>query len=570
MDNTDSTKIFNIVRNVARTFRSHFRSGLESLNIRRGYVFVAGPNDILRPLINSLYHRDFFERGEHVEVGGEELSHSHLVRSLWLAGQGRILDSADALCAWLADDADAYSGCLFYIHSDGVLGLSLARRAKFSKTSTTEKLAALEAQAKVRFDTDAIPIVAALVLARQYRKTHDLEKALVSLKAFVHVSPVYARFLEHAEHALNLEKDGRRVPGALRTVLGDEDDYLARHSCGEPFKNFFVTHDGGVTVCCGVYLPTHIGNVVEHRAEDVLNSEIAQDIRKSVLDGSFRYCDFVKCPALYDETLPVREEVLDHETAIEEMIHVTAPKEIMFGLDLTCNLMCPQCRKEKITVTGSEQNRQYNSAVDGVVKLLHGAEELVINPSGEVFASKSSRRLLHLLGEGDYANLKLNIITNGVLFSEQEWAKFDTLNPMLNWVRVSVDAASKPVYDKIRVGGDFEKLSGNLKFIQTMRERGIIKQFEMLFVYQLDNYKEIPAFARWAKSLSCDRVIFQQLHHYGHAAYSAEDVARLAVFERDHECHDDFIRTLENIPEDCLDIVNFDVQYDVSSGKLTH
>src|SRR5690606_29995681 len=73
----------------------------------------------------------------------------------------------------------------------------------------------------------------------------------------------------------------------------------SRLFCSKPFTWFEVsrgTEEGDVFLCCPSWLDTPVGNLTRQTVGDVWNGEVAQDIRRSILDGSFEYCDAVKCP----------------------------------------------------------------------------------------------------------------------------------------------------------------------------------------------------------------------------------------------------------------------------------
>src|SRR5688572_4358694 len=79
--------------------------------------------------------------------------------------------------------------------------------------------------------------------------------------------------------------------------------------CSKPFEWFEVTQlngRGGVYLCCPSWLETPVGNLRQQSVGEVWNGETAQAIRRSVLDGSFSYCNGVRCPYLQTKTGPVQ------------------------------------------------------------------------------------------------------------------------------------------------------------------------------------------------------------------------------------------------------------------------
>ena len=134
-------------------------------------------------------------------------------------------------------------------------------------------------------------------------------------------------------------------------ILNQNKD-LSDRFCERPF-DFFEAHDlitGKAFVCCPTWLPTSIGNLTEDSVEDVFNSEEAQEIRESILDGSFCKCDHKLCPLIQSNSLPKKEGIKDkrHRKIIDE--NITKDLEpIYYNLcyDESCNLQCPSCRANK-------------------------------------------------------------------------------------------------------------------------------------------------------------------------------------------------------------------------------
>src|SRR5689334_2971845 len=85
--------------------------------------------------------------------------------------------------------------------------------------------------------------------------------------------------------------------------------------CSKPFTNLEVVtypRRGDAFLCCQAWLPVSIGNIGEGSVADLWNGPVARDIRRSVLDGTFEYCNS-NCPYLQTITFPVqaRSEVSD-------------------------------------------------------------------------------------------------------------------------------------------------------------------------------------------------------------------------------------------------------------------
>lgn len=84
-------------------------------------------------------------------------------------------------------------------------------------------------------------------------------------------------------------------------------------------------------------------------------------------------------------------------------------------------------------------------------------------------------------------------------------------------MRISIDGASKKTYEKNRLGGTWERLQKNLKYLCNLKQNGKahIDWIGLNFVIQDNNYQEIPMFVNMAKKFNMDAVEFQRLGNWG-------------------------------------------------------
>jgi hypothetical protein len=410
-----------------------------------------------------------------------------------------------------------------------------------------EELASLVAAAPA--NANLLAYAAALALARHDAKAgrFDLaERRLEAVRASHSCPSGMHHWLRNTLHAIGLARAGEPVPPQLARLVGDDNGYFSRRMCLLPFQRFDIQADGAVLVCCGHWLPTAIGNVLTQEADSVLNSPVVQDIRRSMLDGSFKYCDAVKCGAIASGTLEKRDEVVDPEVLAAMAtgrVTVDRAHSMVFALDQSCNLSCPSCRTT-VQVEGREERERKLRAVDEVIlPLLSKASRLQLDTAGELFVSKVARRLLSRLNPNDFPHLEVNIITNGTLFDERQWASFPDVQPMIGYVRVSTDAATQKNFEKLRRGARWGVFRANMDFIAKLRRDGKIREFDTSFTYQSDNFREIPDFISWCFSLGCDYVNFEKLENI---VFSTRDYLERAVHLPSHPDHDAFRAVLRH------------------------
>jgi hypothetical protein len=170
-------------------------------------------------------------------------------------------------------------------------------------------------------------------------------------------------------------------------------------------------------------------------------------------------------------------------------------------------------------------------------------QSLYINNAGEFLFSRPSRELLQSIDPAQHPNLKIDLISNGTLFSEREWRKFSNIHGLIRDVRISTDAATKETFELLRRGGRWESFIENLMFIGGMRRRGEINLFMLAFTYQSRNFREMPAFVGFAEETGADRVSFERLALS--ASMSYEEFLANAVHLPTHPLHSQFLDILK-------------------------
>ncbi len=211
---------------------------------------------------------------------------------------------------------------------------------------------------------------------------------------------------------------------------------------------------------------------------------------------------------------------------------------LTFGFDQTCNLSCPSCRTHRIVEKTSASIEKARAVEEKLVDLLPTVKVLHINPAGELFGSKPSRKLLEMIDNERCPQLILDIISNGTLFTEEEWNKFPGIHGKVRSVRISIDAASKPTFEKLRRLGRYEPFVENMRFLSRLRATGTIPQLKFSFTYQLDNFREMPEFVEFCASMNADFAIFERLQNI---AFTANDYRAKAVHHPEHPQHIEFL-----------------------------
>jgi sulfatase maturation enzyme AslB (radical SAM superfamily) len=343
-----------------------------------------------------------------------------------------------------------------------------------------------------------------------------------------------------------------QVSGALFFVKSLADPLNPKYQfsgryCRSPFEQVDVL-EKSVHQCCASWLPTSAGNLMTTAWKDVWNSSNAQAVRQSMHDGSYRYCNKILCPEIQGNNLEASDAISETTPYWKSIVDFRAtylpkgPKTVNLSYDKTCNLSCPSCRTEKIAAT-SEMRIQFDDLqLRNILPMLKEADTAFITGSGDPFASKNFRNVLSRINKKDYPNLKIQLMTNGMLFTPQEWEKFPNLKGQVSLVKVSIDAATGPTHELLRRGSNWEVMLKNMQFIGEIRAKKEIDLFCLVFIVQKKNFLEMGDAVDLAKSVGADRLYFARISNWG--TFSSDDFAEKCIFIKEHADHSKFLEMM--------------------------
>lgn len=315
--------------------------------------------------------------------------------------------------------------------------------------------------------------------------------------------------------------------------------------CRLPFDQMVVEPSGDVFFCCQPWLPVSIGNLHEQTLEEIWNSAWAQKIRASILDGTFRYCQEGHCPHLQGEAGNIFKLDELPDAGYQAMVAAgntelaEGPRRISIGYDPTCNLACPSCRDGYVVAKGETRAKaeSLHKRVFGS-PLLNTARLLFLPNMGEVFSSPLYRSILREWDRERFPNLRIQILTNGLLFTERMWSTLEKVHGVLFDVMVSINAARPDSFAEIQKGGDFNRLLQNLAFMQRLRAQGVLEQFTISFVVQARNFREMKEFVALGKGFGVDGIVFDSLANWH--TFTEEEFRSRAVHLPEHPEHEEF------------------------------
>lgn len=336
-----------------------------------------------------------------------------------------------------------------------------------------------------------------------------------------------------------------------------EDGDWTRYTCRLPFERIEILPRGEVYTCCSAHLKNgySIGNLFEDSMEEIWNSDRAKRLRYSVTCGRFEYCQD-KCLLWMNRDKDVYPVVKRREdespTRWEEFRLDRGPVYISLSCDESCNLYCRSCRCERKILDRRESDRLLETLTEKVRPMLEHCRRLDLLGSGEVFASRACMGFLQSLDASELPDLSIGLISNGTLFTPQNWEKLRNLWGRSISVAISIDAAEKETYESLRLGGRWEALCENLSFIGGLRKSGRIEHFSARFVVQRENYRQMEKFVALAKEWNADQVEFLGLDNWG--TYEEDAYIRMNVMHPDNPCHEEARALLRKICTETKDL----------------
>lgn len=334
---------------------------------------------------------------------------------------------------------------------------------------------------------------------------------------------------------------------------------LKNYVCMVPFSSLEI-HDKKRFLCCASWLEKYLPESTSPK--DAWESDVAYNIRESVLDGSYKYCNKEQCPFL-SQLLNFGEvgntQTLIHKSNMsnefkkrikEHKNKTIKPVTIQFSFDRTCNLKCPSCRVdlftadkkkiENVKLTIDEIQTQYGDSV----------RTLYITGSGDPFVSVGFRDFLRNFDKSKWPKLhRIHLHTNATRWNKKMWDSMPNIHPYVKTCEISIDAATKDTYEnEVRLGGNWDELIDNLKFISSIPT---LKSVKTSFVVQTSNYKEMRQFYDLMYSIFGKKlnVYFGKIMNWG--TFTEEEIGNHQVWKPSHPEHQDFLSELDKVmPQD--------------------
>ncbi len=314
---------------------------------------------------------------------------------------------------------------------------------------------------------------------------------------------------------------------------------LKNYICSVPFNSLEI-HNNVCFVCCPSWLPNKV-ELSEIPLKDMWNSEPIVDIRNSILDGSFKYCNKELCPYLSklinygisSGPLGLKRPDMNFKPIIKN----NTPDNLVMNFDRTCNYKCPSCRVDLI-VENSQGIKRVEKTIEEIdTHYSQNVKTLYITGSGDPFVSVGFRNYLRNFNPKKYPKLQsIHLHTNASMWNKEMWDSMPNIHKYVLSCEISIDAGTMDTYEnKSRLGGNWENLLDNLRFISTLPI-----SVKTSFVVQDSNYMEMELFYNLMYSIFGNNVnvFFGKITNWG--TFSDGEFKLKQVWDENHPEHDLF------------------------------
>jgi len=337
----------------------------------------------------------------------------------------------------------------------------------------------------------------------------------------------------------------------------------SKYICTAPF-NYTEVFEDRQFLCCPSWLPVDIWDG-KSIGSSFLSTK-ADEVRESILDGSYKYCDSKQCPylsGLKNNTFSNKFVRKDKETT-ELYRNLKSIQTVNFCFDRSCNFQCPSCRNELINAFGKEREEVEKKLEEITNEISPTIKRLYLSGTADPFYSKSFREFLENLDSKKFSKLEsIHLHTNGSLWNKKMWDRLKAIHPYVNSCEISIDAGTKETYEtKTRIGGKWDVLLENLEFITTI---DTIKFFSFSFVVQDSNFREMKLFYKiitdyMKGSKSKFDVFYNSITNWG--TYTEEEYNKKNIADPKHKDHGEFLDILNDMKGFTYFTNNFNHLYD--------
>ena len=171
---------------------------------------------------------------------------------------------------------------------------------------------------------------------------------------------------------------------------------------------------------------------------------------------------------------------------------------------IACNLNCVMCPWREITQNAENRGLMSPEIWESIRPHLSDVKSIDFTGGGEPLLQPN---LPQWIAEAHAAGCETGFLSNGVLLTKEKLRQI--LDAGVDWICISMDGADAEMYNKIRIGSNFDRVYENVANIAAMRT-GRIPKTMINFVLMDLNFHQVEDIVRLASDLGVDQLNFKQ------------------------------------------------------------
>jgi MoaA/NifB/PqqE/SkfB family radical SAM enzyme len=141
----------------------------------------------------------------------------------------------------------------------------------------------------------------------------------------------------------------------------------------------------------------------------------------------------------------------------------------------------------------------------------------------------------------DIKNLEFSFQTNGLLL-KQMYNRTKKIWKRTKKIGVSIDGATKETYERLRLGGSYDKILENLTFLKEKKKEHNFKLY-LHFVVQKDNYHEMIKIIELAEKYDVDSVCLNKIEDWN----TYKNFPEINITDAEHPEHGKYLEQFEKV-----------------------
>ncbi|UCD82673.1 MAG: radical SAM protein, partial [Desulfobacterales bacterium] len=171
---------------------------------------------------------------------------------------------------------------------------------------------------------------------------------------------------------------------------------------------------------------------------------------------------------------------------------------------IACNLKCVMCPWREMAKRVENHGIMTQTVWEAIRPYLDRVQSVDFTGGGEPLLQP---QLAEWIADATEAGCETGFLTNGQLLTAEKLEKI--LAGGINWICISMDGATAELYNKIRVGSNFDRVCQNVTNIARLRT-GKVPKIMINFVLMNINFHQVEDIVRLAARLGVDQVNFKQ------------------------------------------------------------